>query len=299
MSRSAKPKLSRRTFLSASVSTLAVGAICNVQAGTRTPPLTINQVIERIKEAIPLNPAGGTVDVIKAGDGSQIVSGIVTTMFATVDVIRQTAALRANFIIAHEPTFYNHTDETRWLEDHQVYQMKTALLEEHGIVVWRFHDYLHANNPDGIMMGVLTDLEWQNYADKKNPMIVHVPITPLHKLLAHLKQKLGIETLRYIGDLKQECRKIALLPGALGGRRHMAILHEHQPDVLICGEAPEWETSEYVRDAGALGLKRSLIALGHSVSEEPGMRWLVGWLQPKVPGVKITHLPSGNPFRFF
>ncbi len=66
--------------------------------------------------------------------------------------------------------------------------------------------------------------------------------------------------------------------------------------MLIVGELNEWETNEYIRDARYQGLKMSLLVLGHSVSEEPGLQWMVAWLTPKVPGVKITHLPSGDPF---
>jgi hypothetical protein len=28
------------------------------------------------------------------------------------------------------------------------------------------------------------------------------------------------------------------------------------------------------------------------------MAWLVEWLSPLVPGVTITHVPAGDPFRF-
>jgi putative NIF3 family GTP cyclohydrolase 1 type 2 len=45
-----------------------------------------------------------------------------------------------------------------------------------------------------------------------------------------------------------------------------------------------------------MGSKTSLIVLGHSVSEEPGMEYLVEWLQPKVPELKITHVASNSPF---
>ncbi|MEO6232153.1 MAG: hypothetical protein ABJB11_21635 [Ferruginibacter sp.] len=57
----------------------------------------------------------------------------------------------------------------------------------------------------------------------------------------------------------------------------------------------EWETAEYVRDAELLGHNISLIVLGHPVSEEPGMEWLVDWLQPKIPGVKIHRIASDSP----
>ena len=87
-----------------------------------------------------------------------------------------------------------------------------------------------------------------------------------------------------------------LLPGAAGGQRHLALVEKERPDVLIVGEVHEWETAEYIRDTQQLGEKTSLIVLGHSVSEEPGLQWLRDWLQPKLEGLKVQHLISGNPF---
>src|SRR5260221_10600984 len=77
--------------------------------------LTIRQVIDRILTEIPGAPFKQTVDTVKIGDPDQPVRGIVTTMFATDAVIDKTIQAGANFIIAHEPTFYNHLDETTWL----------------------------------------------------------------------------------------------------------------------------------------------------------------------------------------
>ncbi len=47
-----------------------------------------------------------------------------------------------------------------------------------------------------------------------------------------------------------------------------------------------------------MGQKTSLLVLSHSVSEEAGMEYAASWLQPKVPGVSITHIASGSPFTF-
>jgi hypothetical protein len=44
-------------------------------------------------------------------------------------------------------------------------------------------------------------------------------------------------------------------------------------------------------------LPMSLVVLGHAESEEPGMSWLVNWLQPKLADVKVTHIPSHYPFK--
>ena len=50
------------------------------------------------------------------------------------------------------------------------------------------------------------------------------------------------------------------------------------------------------RDSQLLGRKTALLILGHSVSEEPGMEWLVDWLQPRVQSLKVVHVASGDPF---
>jgi putative NIF3 family GTP cyclohydrolase 1 type 2 len=295
-------QLPRRDFIASLATTLGISVIPNWSAAnhstfsSRQSKLTIQQVIELILKEIPGAPFQQTVDTIKSGDGVQPVTSIVTTMFATVDVIRQAVSLGANFIIAHEPTFYNHLDETSWLENDPVFQFKRDLLKQHHIVVWRFHDYWHTHRPDGVLMGVLTKLGWQNYYNPENPrMIIHPSIT-LGEIVDHAKKGLGIRQVRIVGDRKQVCKRIALLPGAAGGTAQINVLQKEKPDVLIVGEVHEWETAEYVRDAQAMGSPMSLIVLGHAESEEPGMEWLVPWLQPRVGNIKVKHIPSRNPF---
>jgi hypothetical protein len=104
--------------------------------------------------------------------------------------------------------------------------------------------------------------------------------------------------LRSFGDLSKSCLRILVMPGAAGGRSQIQMMKKYEPDLLICGELSEWETAEYVRDARYQGRLLSLLVLGHSPSEEPGMEWMAPWLEKKVPGVKVTHIASGSPFSF-
>jgi putative NIF3 family GTP cyclohydrolase 1 type 2 len=291
----------RREFLASVAATVGLSAIPGLSNAKEFVPLTqskltVQQVIDLILKEIPGAPFPKTVDTLKSGDGKQVVTGIVTTMFATVDVIRRTASLGANFIIAHEPTFYNHLDETAWLESDPVFQFKSDLLKKNGIVVWRFHDYWHTHRPDGVLMGVLEKMGWKNFYNKDNPPMINHPGMTLEEIVAQAKKGLGIRQVRIIGDRKQVCKRIALIPGAAGGTAQIKLLQKEKPDVLIVGEVHEWETAEYVRDAQAMGTSMSLIVLGHAESEEPGMEWLVPWLQPKVSAIKVTHVASHNPF---
>src|SRR5215469_2869863 len=119
----------RRQFLSATAAALAASSLVPMQAAAEPGnPMTVRQVIDALLADIPGAPFANTVDTIKSGDPDQRVQGIVTTMFATNEVIGKTIGLGANFIIAHEPTFYNHADETKWLSEDPVYLYKRDLL---------------------------------------------------------------------------------------------------------------------------------------------------------------------------
>src|SRR5687768_1155810 len=243
-------ELDRRKFIS--TATKAAGAAVllnsplmgfagNLTAGSKI--ITVGEIMDAFISEVPGAPFPTTVDTLKAGSRDIKVTGIVTSMFATLEVIQKTIASGANFIIAHEPTFYNHADETNWLENDKVYRFKKELLKQHQVAVWRNHDYIHRHIPDGVLSAVVERLGWTNYYSAHNSIAV-LPAIQLKALIQHAKQRLGIDTVRYIGDLSQTCKKILLMPGAAGGRRQIEAMSKEQPDVLVCGEIQEWETAE-------------------------------------------------------
>jgi len=260
--------------------------------------LTIQSIIDRILKDIPGAPLEQTVDTFKCGDPSQKVTGVVTTFLASVDVIQKTIALGANFIITHEPTYYNHLDEVGELKDNPIYQAKRRLLDDHGIVVWRFHDHWHMHKPDGITTGVVRQLGWGKFLETEDRPIFKLPQTSLHDLIVDVKIKLGIDTVRVVGDLEMPCQRVALLVGAPPAKWQLMFLAMEGIDVLFTGEINEWETSEAARDAIAQGKAKALVVLGHANSEEPGMAYLVEWLRERFPDLPVTHIPVGDAFKF-
>ncbi len=256
---------------------------------------TVQQIIEMILAAVPGAPFAQTVDTLKIGDPREPVTGIAVTFLATVEVIEAAIARGANFIITHEPTFYNHLDDVQWLEKDAVYTAKRRLLEDHGMAVWRFHDYLHAMRPDPTMTGMLRALNWADYQDPSNPFVCHLPPRSLETLVAEVKTALGLETVRVVGA-GDACERVGILVGAPGGEWQIKVFGQGNVDVLLCGEINEWETNEYVRDALGLGLVKALVVLGHAASEEPGMREMVPWLQARVPEVPVSFVSVGEPF---
>jgi putative NIF3 family GTP cyclohydrolase 1 type 2 len=294
--------LERRDFIATALKAVGATALLGVPVLSRaakyadsTAAYTVQDIITIILKEIPGAPFAQTVDTIKSGSANQQVTGIVTTMFSTIQVIEEAAKLNANFIIAHEPTFYNHTDDVNWVANNSIVKKKEDLLRQHNIAIWRFHDYWHACRPDGISTGVLKMAGWQQYY-QAGEMVMKMPPASLKNIVDHLKSSLHITHVKVIGDMEQPCERISIIPGAAGGQTQISLVEKEKPDVLIVGEVHEWETAEYIRDSRSLGSKTSLIILGHCVSEEPGMQFLVEWLQPKIPGMKITHIASGDPF---
>ena len=253
---------------------------------------TIQNVIDDILSQIPGAPFEGSVDTVKAGDPEAEVTGIVSTFMATQLVLQRAVELGANLVIAHEPTFYNHLDETDWLAEDPVYAAKRAYLDEHNLVVWRFHDHWHAYEPDGIYIGVLDRLGWTDLADRAfvtlpEPMI-------FSELIQHVTDSLGVESPRVIGDPDMPVKTVGVLVGAPGGRAHISLLPH--VDALIAGEVAEWETTEWVRDSITQGTPKGLIVAGHQRTEEAGMEYFAQWLRERQPTIPIWSVPSGDPF---
>ena len=293
--------INRRKFINTALQTTGVLALAIspsfaiAKAMIKERPYTVQQIIDLILKEGNLMPIKDTVDTLKSGQPDVIVTGIITTMFATVEVIEAAIKLNVNFIIAHEPTFYNHKDDTDWVKNNKIVAQKQALLDKHKIVIWRFHDYCHSLKPDPVTYGFAKKAGWLPYFKAGEPMLT-IPTISLQKLVLELKNNLGIHHVRIIGNPNQLCSRIAVFLGAPGGQRQVSLIEKENPDLLITGEVVEWETVEYMRDSKLLGNKPALLVLGHAASEDPGMEWFVEWLQPKLKDIKIQHIASGDPF---
>jgi len=270
------------------------------RAATQPAALTVKQLIDILLSENPNAPLPRTVDQLRTGSMDQPVTGIVTTMFPTIQVINKTIQAGANFILAHETPFFNNDDQTDWLKDDDVYRYKIDLLNKHQIAIFRFHDYWHSHKPDGIIWGNMIKLGWDKYYDlAANQRMVTLPQpVSLASVVALVKHKLAIPQVRVIGNLRDDCQNVYLAFGYMDSRAQIAAIQKLKPDLILSGETREWETVEHVRDGLAMGQHTKLIVLSHAVSEDAGMEYAANWLQPKVPGVKVTHVASDTPFRY-
>ena len=311
--------VSRREFGALIASAAAAGTVADPFASGQNGPgtLTAGDLVERIKGNIGVEWKADTVDAIKAGDPSTVVTGVVTTAMATLAVLQQAVKTGANFVVTCEPTFYGRSDARTPSAGRgggrggraagaaappaaapppdPVFAAKNAFIDGNRVVVFRLSDHWRLRDPDPFAQGLAATLDWHGASSPGRPWRVEIPEVTLATLAGDMKKRLGARGgIRVIGDPEARIRNVALLPGSTP----IAASLEAFPgmDVVVAGEVREWESAEYARDVVFTGRGKGLILLGRVVSEEPGMRVCADWLGRIVPAVPVQHIAAGDPY---
>ncbi len=281
--------LSRRTFILSG--TAAMTTLANA-----IPNLTAGEVVERIRKQVGIPWRQQTVDQIVAGSESTPVTGIATTMMATLDVLERAAAAGKNLIITHETPFYLHQDHTEDIKDDPVLQYKLEFIRKRNLAIFHFHDHWHARQPDGIAIGMMRQLGWENNVDPANPKQFKFSGEPLAHFCKNMQSRLQDRTMRVVGDPRLPVKRVLASWGFVSRMPGISQFAQPDVDVFVCGETREWELVEYVCDSITAGNRKALILLGHVVSEQGGMSYCAEWLRPFIPEVPIEFIPTREPF---
>lgn len=239
-----------------------------------------------------------TVDNLVAGAPATRVRGIATTMMATLDVLQRSAAAGCNMVITHESTFYSHQDRTADIEQDATYRFKMDFIRRHDMAVFHFHDHWHrrGSDPDGIAVGMAREIGWERYAAASSPREFVLPRRSLLDLAREIESRLGIRTMRIVGDPSLQVSRVLASWGNVSLMPGIPHLSRDDVDVLVVGETREWELVEYVQDQIASGRKKALIVLGHVVSEQAGMKYCAEWLRSFIDDVPVAFIAADEPF---
>jgi putative NIF3 family GTP cyclohydrolase 1 type 2 len=285
--------ISRRNFIITGSALLAAPL-----AKTQPTPkqLTAADVVERIRNHVGVAWRSQTVDRILAGDANTVVRGIAVTMMATLDVLERAVAAGKNMIVTHEPTFYVHQDTTAEIQGDPTLKYKLDFIRRNNIAIFRFHDHWHAHHPDGIAMGMMRQLGWEKNVDPDDPKRFLFSGEPLAQFCQNLQSRLNDRTMRIVGNPALPVKRVAASWGAADRLTTIPLFARADVDVLVVGEAREWELVEYAQDSITAGNQKALIILGHVVSEQGGMKYCTEWLKSFVPDVPVEFVPATEPF---
>lgn len=241
-------------------------------------------------------------------------TGIVTTCWASSDVIRKAQLLHANLIICHEALFWNHGDKRQWLirDKNKTFESKMKLLRRSKIVIWRDHDYMHSgildkegNWRDGIYFGLAHELGWEKYMSPLgktiHPIYFELPFQTTARNVAHLLiSKLQLNGARIIGNPNTPVRKVEIPNHAFGkDEKEIINANDKNVDLELAMELVDYSLCEYIRDSSQLGQKKAMIAIGHFNMEEPGMKYMLNWLPHLLKeNIPITFVKAGDTYHY-
>jgi putative NIF3 family GTP cyclohydrolase 1 type 2 len=305
--RSPMTRLSRREF--AALTAAAAAAPFAFGEAPSAAALTAKDLIDRITAQIGVAWKAETVDGLKAGDPSTVVTGVVTTAMATLAVLQQAVKAGANVVISGEPTFYAKTDArtppaprvpgggvpAAAAPPDPVFAAKNAFIDRHTLVIVRLSDHWRLREPDPLAIGLAQAMGWAKYQVAGDARRYEVPALTVDALVGAIGKKLGASGgIRVVGNPKTTVRRIGLLPGSTPIQASLTLLP--QVDAIVAGEVREWESVEYARDQVAAGHEKALILVGRVLSEDPGMQVCADWLKTVVPGVPVRHFAVGDPY---
>jgi putative NIF3 family GTP cyclohydrolase 1 type 2 len=292
--------VTRRSFVtagSAFVSSIALGHATVAQSATAPEQLTAGEVMARIKKNVGVPWFPQTVDNLLTGSSETPVTGIATTMMATLDVVERCVAKGLNMIVSHETPFYLHQDHTEDIKNDATLNYKLDFCKKHNIAIFHFHDHWHAHHPDGIAQGMVNQLGWQkNVVDAADPKRLVFDSAPLAKFTADMAAKLHAKSIRVLGDPALPVRRVQTSWGYASREGGIKLFSDPNTDVFICGETREWELVEYCQDSIASGNRKALIVVGHVLSEQGGMILCADWLKGFVTEVPIEFVAATEPF---
>jgi hypothetical protein len=294
--------VSRRRFVLGSAAALAAGLRVQVQGG-----LTAQQVVERIRSKIGVPARATTIDGIKAGDASTVVTGIATTPMATIDVLKRAAAARQNFVVTQEPVFYAANDEAGARANDPVYLAKQKVIADGKLVVYRLSDHWSDRKPSESAMaladalGITKGRQAYSVPSGAQPpdwdsLDVHdIPATTLGALAAQVRSRLSMRGgLRLVGDPNLRVTRVFVAPE--GTTLAATMKNLPHADVIIAGEPREWEAIPYTLDTVQTSSPKGMIYVGRVVSESPGMQACAAWLKTLVPEVPVSSIAVGDPY---
>ncbi len=261
---------------------------------------TVQTVIDALMRPVASPLPELTSDRLMIGDPDSPVRGIVTTFMPTLSVIERAAESGANLVIGHEGLFFSHHERRAGESEGQIAGRKREGIERLDMNVFRFHDGLHRYSPDGVTDALIETLGWTAHVREQRPeaALLMLPEAPLEEIAAAIKKRLNAAFLRFVGDPRMIFSRTGVLVGYRGGGESVIpLLERGDADLIVCGEGPEWETPEYVREANRLGRRCGLIVLGHAESEVPGMERLARQLGERFPGLPVRHLREETIFR--
>lgn len=279
--------------------------------------LTADDAVQRIRTQVGPNWLAKTSEGFECGDGNTNVSGIAIMWTPSIDALRKAIGVKHNLIISMEPPFWRENGAVKTeasmgpppleqINSTTTYQYKRKLIDDNGIVIWRFNENYKALPGNPRLAGLAATLGYKGHENAEATRklagagagVYAIPEVRLIDLAKNARDNAKAKALRVLGDPAARIRSVAVLPGYMTNQLAMDMVRDRNVDAIVCGEACEWEAFEYAEDWITAGWGKGLIMLGRAASEDPGAQALATWMKTFMREVPVTGISVGEPFSY-
>lgn len=229
---------------------------------------------------------------LQIGTMDKEVTGIVISLDLTIEVIEEAINSGSNLIICHHPAIFTPLKTIR--SESYIGKMIESLIKN-DITLYVMHtNFDHSEFGMNVILGRklgLKNVEFFDVIDEESGLGVVGTITPKRAddFITDLKKEFGIDSVRYIGNLNNTIKKIAIIGGS--GAEYVEMALTQEVDLFVTGDV------SYHRALDSKNLGLNVLDIGHYF-ESHGIRELKDILLSK--GIKLPILNSNintNPYK--
>ncbi|MFL0247399.1 Nif3-like dinuclear metal center hexameric protein [Candidatus Clostridium stratigraminis] len=254
-------------------------------------PLKVRDLRNLMENLAPVNLKEDYDNVgLMVGNLEKEVSSILVALDCTLQVIKEAKEKNCNFILTHHPLLFI---KPRSVTDETLIGKKIIELIRNDIAVYSAH-----TNLDSVYYG-LNDmlvklLGYENYSiievnnsnnsSEKDGIgrlaVLPSPLT-LIKICNHVKDKLEVKGLRYVGEDSKLIRRVAVVNGS--GEDYYEAAFKLGADLIITGDTKYHNTSDF----SEMGM--AIIDAGHFESEWPALKIFADNLRDELSALNYTN----------
>jgi len=231
--------------------------------------MKIKTLVKRLGKEFPLSLAEPWDNVgLLVGDENREITGVQISLDATEKVIDHAIKVGANLIITHHPLIFTGLKN---ITSKNFMGRKIMKLLENKIAIYSMHTNLDSgtgglNEYITTKLGVETSKILDEKKDKENNSLgglgriysLEKPVK-LGEYLDVVKEKLELKSVRVVGELDKEIKKIAVINGS--GASYLEKINKLNVDLFITGDI------KYHEGLNATEMGIALFDIGHYESE--------------------------------
>lgn len=235
-------------------------------------------------------------DGLRFGDDSADVTGVMVCWMATVEAIKKAVDKGCNVVICHEDPYFQSIGvfpelSAGWFANRQ----RLHLLIEHNITLYRCH------SPLDVLFTVDASLEQMDlhpkdiYCDWIARVAKVEPIT-IRELMDKARDGFEVDHIRYVGDMDRVVTRVGFSVGGMGlsvNGSFQEMLRLGGAEVILTGEFDDY-SAFWACESGI-----AMIAVGHSVCENPGIRRFEQKLRADFPDLKVLYHECKLPYHMY